>query len=290
MTETSATIIQFLDQYERVKDRLNRTLRDYLGNPGTSQTKDLRAAVRRLDTAIRVLPKRAQKEKAMRRCHERCKQVLRETSRIRDIDLLGERIAKHREDPTVALMLKNLQEEREEFVDRTRKAAWKLFEHHPPKLSRRELPRFSRRAEGDLGELNAVIVLESRIALKDESKVDELHSLRKHCKRLRYTLELFPSVRNQARLVSDLRDWQDALGEMRDSDVVIEYLSRARPTEGVRSALASERAYRHRKYLYFVRSSKGSMVGRPLRLAGPNHAKTQRLRSLSRASSRDIRA
>ncbi len=290
MTETSATVIQFLDHYERLKDRLNKALREYLGDPGRTQTKSLRAAVRRLDAAIRVLPKGAQKEKAMRRCHERCREVLRETSRIRDVDLLSERIARHKEDSTVAFMLKNLGEEREEFVDRTRKAAWKLFEHHPPKLARRDLPRFARRAEGALDELKAEIALESRVALKDEAKVDELHSLRKHCKRLRYTLELFPSVRNQSRLVSDLRVWQDALGEIRDCDVVVEYLSRARPTEAVRKALTSERAYRHRKYLLFVRSSKRSRVGRPLHLAGSDGEGARGSRSLSRASSRDILA
>ena len=54
----------------------------------------------------------------------------------RDVDLLSERIARHKEDSTVAFVLKNLGEEREEFVDRTRNAAWKLFEHHPPKLPR----------------------------------------------------------------------------------------------------------------------------------------------------------
>ena len=281
MMESSAITVQFLAEYEKIKERVNKSLREYLGNPGIGQTQNLRAAVRRLDAAIRVLPKKTRDEKSVRRCHERCRDVLRETSRIRDIDILKERISKHPADRTVALMLANFQEEREEFVDASKRAAWRLFEHHPPKLERRDLPRFVRRAESTLAEMNEEVVTELGVSLKDEAKVDELHSLRKHCKRLRYTLELFPAVEHNARLVGELRMWQDVLGEIRDCDVIVDYLSRARPTDGVRSALASERALRHQKYLSFVRSCSRRSVGRPLHLVDPEEAKVRRLRSVS---------
>ncbi len=273
MTETSAVIPQFLGEYEGFKERLNKSLRDYLGDPGTAQTHSLRATVRRLDAAIRVLPKRTRDEKAVKRCHERCKEVIRETSRIRDIDMLRERISGHSKDAIVALMLNNFQEEREEFVDRSKRSAWKLFERHPPRLEKRDLPRFARRVETVLDKLNAVIEVELRVAVGDESKVEELHSLRKHLKRLRYTLELFPSVERHSRLVADLRRWQAALGEIRDGDVVLDYLSRARPTAAVREVIASERALRHRRYVSFVNSSRRRPIGRPLRFADAGQAK-----------------
>src|SRR5271169_5020555 len=107
MAESSAIALQFLDQYEGLKQRLNKSLREYLGDPGTSQTQTLRAAIRRLDTAILMLPKPTREEKAVTRCHERCKKVLRETSHVRDIDIMRERLSKHKGDPTVALMLNN---------------------------------------------------------------------------------------------------------------------------------------------------------------------------------------
>jgi CHAD domain-containing protein len=278
MTESSAITVPFLAEYEKTKERVNKSLRQYLGSPGTGETQNLRASVRRLDTALRVLPKKTGDEKAIRRCRERCRDVLRETSRIRDIDILRDRISKHPADKTVALMLANFQEEREEFVDASKKAAWRLFEHHPPKLERRDLPRFVRRVEGALGEMNDEIVTELAVSLKDEAKVDALHSLRKHCKRLRYTLELFPAVEHNASLVGELRGWQDVLGEIRDCDVIVDYLSRARPTAGVRSALTAERALRHKKYISFVKSSSKGWVGKPLRLA-VRGVKVRRLRS-----------
>ncbi len=279
MTESSAITVQFLTEYEKIRERVNKSLRDYLGNPGTSQTQSLRASVRRLDTAVRILPKKTRDEKAIRRCHERCRDVLSETSRIRDIDILRERISKHPADKTVALMLANFQEEREEFVDASKKASWRLFEHHPPKLERRDLPRFARRVETFLAEMKEEIAAELAVCLKDEAKVDELHSLRKHCKRLRYTLELFPSIERHTGLVGELRRWQDVLGEIRDCDVIVDYLSRARPTPGVRSALAAERALRHQKYIAFVRTSSRGWIGKPLRLAVRERASAGRVRS-----------
>jgi CHAD domain-containing protein len=123
--------------------------------------------------------------------------------------------------------------------------------------------------------------VELRVAVGDESKVDELHSLRKHLKRLRYTLELFPSVERQSRLVADLRRWQDVLGEIRDGDVVLDYLSRARPTRAVREVIASERTLRHSRYVYFVNSSRRRPIGRPLRFADAGGAKAAGARSES---------
>ena len=50
-----------------------------------------------------------------------------------------------------------------------------------------------------------------------------------------------------------LQRWQDVLGEIRDLDVAIEYLSRAKQTVGVKKVLASESALRHERYAAFVR-------------------------------------
>ncbi len=256
MKENSEAIVQFLGEYERLVDRVNRTLRDYLGDPGSSQTQDLRASVRRLDAAIRLLPKSTRREKAVDRCHERCKELLRETSRIRDIDILLHRIAERSADSTVRLIIDNLREERGEFVDRSVRAAWKLFERHPPKLGKKDLPRFARRIETVMLRLDEEIGCELRASLADESNVNELHSLRKDCKRLRYTLELLHSAEDRPQLISLLRRWQDILGEIRDMDVRMDYLSRAKPTAGVRSILAGERASRHWKYMAFMRLCK----------------------------------
>jgi CHAD domain-containing protein len=268
MKDSSPAVAQFLDEYGKRCDSVSRTLRVYLGDPGSTQTHGLRAAVRRLDAAIKVLPKSTRKEKAVRRCHERCRDLLRQTSRIRDIDIILATIAAHSDDATVSLMLNNLQEERDEFVDNSTKAAWRLFEHPPPKLARRDLPRFARRVETVLRALDVEIGRELQVSVADETKVEELHSLRKDCKRLRYTLELLPSVEGHSRQILFMRRWQDLLGEIRDLDVILEYLSRARSSPVVKAVVASERARRHARYAAFVRLSRKKPRPWVLRLGG----------------------
>lgn len=254
MKGSSALVDRYLEEYARLSERAWKSLREFLGNPGTSQTHALRASLRRLDEAVKVLPKKTRRTKEVRRLHERCRDLLRGTSRIRDIDMLIAELAGSAADPTVTLMLNNLREEREEFVGNSTKVAWKLFEHHPPKLTKRDLPRLSQRVRAVVDELEKGIADGLDASLKDESKIDALHSLRKDCKKLRYALELVPPTRDNLHRLSLLRRWQDRLGEIRDRDVLIGYLSQARQTQVVGRLLSAERAHRHSMYLSFCAS------------------------------------
>ena len=59
-------------------------------------------------------------------------------------------------------------------------------------------------------------------AITDDSPAESLHTLRKRCKELRYVLEFFATLHNpqaQRAMVSDLKRLQDCLGEFQDSEV-----------------------------------------------------------------------
>ena len=65
-------------------------------------------------------------------------------------------------------------------------------------------------------------VMRDGAAIKPGSPAEALHSLRKRCKELRYALELFAPVSDDAarkRAVADLKDLQDVLGRFQDADV-----------------------------------------------------------------------
>ncbi len=54
------------------------------------------------------------------------------------------------------------------------------------------------------------------------SPASDLHDLRKRCKELRYSLEIFGSLHNaaaQRALIDDLKKLQDCLGEFQDTEV-----------------------------------------------------------------------
>jgi CHAD domain-containing protein len=59
-------------------------------------------------------------------------------------------------------------------------------------------------------------------AIEADSPAEDLHSLRKRCKELRYALEVFAPVvdkRARKRVVNDLKEVQDSLGRFQDSEV-----------------------------------------------------------------------
>jgi CHAD domain-containing protein len=65
-------------------------------------------------------------------------------------------------------------------------------------------------------------VVRGGAAITHDSPAEALHSLRHRCKELRYALELFAPVTDDAarqRAVADLKDLQDVLGRFQDADV-----------------------------------------------------------------------
>lgn len=269
MEYNSISSAAFAEDYQKAADKVGKALRDYLGDPNETNTRVLRAAVRRQSTVIGLVPKPSRRRN-MKLARVRSRKVLKATSSVRDLDIVRDRITKLSADETVLLLLNNLEEERGEYVADSMKAAWKLFELHDGKASARDFRGVARWVRKELEELDSTTEKEIDLVAKNEGKVDELHSLRKHCKRFRYALELLPQTRATEKTVRLLRSWQDILGEIRDADVVIEYLGRARQVAAVRRALEEERSLRHRRYRAFVRSHANEFKGSPslLRLAG----------------------
>jgi CHAD domain-containing protein len=254
MEQTNISAARFAEEYEKTSEKVGHALREYLGNPDVENTRSLRASVRRLSTALDIIPKRSRK-KEMRLVRRRCRKLLKATSKIRDVDIVDQKLAKTSAGSTIELLMNNLREERDEYSSDSMKDAWRLFEIGMPKVDRKDFRGARRWVAKTLDELDRKVMEVLPVVTKNEGKVEELHSLRKHAKTIRYAIELLPATRSSAVAVEALRSWQDILGEVRDSDVLIEYLGRARQTGPVKQALASERDSRHARYVAFVRSS-----------------------------------
>jgi CHAD domain-containing protein len=116
------------------------------------------------------------------------------------------------------------------------------------------------RIDGAAGKLGVKINEAFPVVLSDSSKVEELHRLRKDCKKLRYILEMVPPAgrKKYERAVSlalVLEELQDLLGAIRDSDITIEYLQGSR-SKIARELAAREAGNRDRLYRDLVRRAK----------------------------------
>jgi hypothetical protein len=102
------------------------------------------------------------------------------------------------------------------------------------------------------------------VVLTNANKIDELHELRKSCKKMRYLLEQAShqnGINNKEihALITELEDVQDILGSIHDSDTMIAYLRRVRHPNEVANILHDEISKRNKKYEDFVQFCKRSL-------------------------------
>ena len=100
--------------------------------------------------------------------------------------------------------------------------------------------------------LNSDIVGYLLTVLEDPDDIEDLHSLRKSVRDLRYTLEMLPSIKRTRREISTLTRWQDTLGDVIDSAVIESYLGTLLATDLYRTWAHQERTKRRQKYREFL--------------------------------------
>ena len=93
------------------------------------------------------------------------------------------------------------------------------------------------------------------IVITDSTKIEELHDLRKACKKLRYMLELLPIENRKAlEMRKILQKIQDILGTIHDYDFTINYLeSGEQLSDEIREIINNEMQERKLNYERFIR-------------------------------------
>lgn len=248
---------ELLDIAGRVSDR-----------PTPDEIHDLRVTARRIQVMRRLLPRNIRMSQTAKRFDLLLRSVLKRTSQLRDLDTLMSTLKEHRTSLPGDLLVR-LQNQRSDAAARAKAACDLLGDSPPPDVNPAEIKgkRLSRRLRKSAKTHGRASVSLLAEVLKDESKVEELHSLRLEVKKLRYLLEL--SDRNTPELDVVTR-WQESLGSIHDLDVAMNFLrERDLPLKGW--ALDELRRDRHRKYLKFIgeyRTDSMEALGRSAVLAG----------------------
>lgn len=198
-----------------------KTLEAYLADPD-NETKmhDVRTSVRRLDATFPLLPKKARSR--YRRRIEKYREFLEVSSRTRDCDVIVGRVA-----TLGALDTSDLEKEKKAELSKAIRLARSLQKLPPMRLPQddgKRIQKVARRLIGRIGkELPAVL---------SDSKVEELHRLRKDFRKLRYIFETMSAEDRKKHMKKavgrsrdlGLKELQALLGLIHDSDVTIEYL------------------------------------------------------------------
>jgi CHAD domain-containing protein len=225
---------------KRVYTRLDK----YLENPNSDNIHHMRTSLRRLQATYQSSSKQIRKKKKIKEFVSIGKRLFKINSNIRDIDIILEKLAKEGKMPKQQLeYYKNpLVQDRENQLEEARAIALELRELVVPSLydknridnnfernSKKRLAKISRKLKNKIDKRIPVVI-------GDDSRITELHELRKDSKKLRYLIELVTNKgnisedtnvlidNNNHKILEHLEKIQGILGDIHDYDIAIDYL------------------------------------------------------------------
>ena len=224
---------------------------DLPGRPSPDEVHDLRVAARRIQVMRRLMPRSVRSAQDSKTFNLAIRSVLKATSQLRDMDTLMVTLKSCKGNLPAGLLV-SLENQRSDSAARAKTTIGALADVQIPGLNASKLRgrRLSRRFRKDVRKHSKKASSLLTQVLNDESKVVELHSLRKEAKKLRYLLELADKAPKR---LSSLTKWQESLGAIHDLDVAIGFLKGVGAGPG-RGAILELQKERHSNYKAFVRA------------------------------------
>jgi CHAD domain-containing protein len=227
----------------------------YLENPTEDNIHHMRTSLRRLQAAYQSSPKQIRKKKKIKEFASVGKRLFKINSNIRDIDIILEKLAKegkmseqqleYYENPLVQDRKNQLKEARTIALDLKGIVVPSLYDKNKTdkNFERNSIKRVAKISR----KLKNRIEMRIPIVMGDDSKITELHELRKDSKKLRYLIELVINKEdnetskrninndtnvlidnNNHKILEHLEKIQGILGDIHDYDIVLDYLKQHR--------------------------------------------------------------
>jgi len=238
-------ILPFLTKLHENLEKVNNRLTKYLKDPKAKNIHDIRTSIRRLNAAFSTLPKKYRTGSLMTTYILSCKELFKINSEIRDLDIIYEKLQKYSPNDNRNRVIDSLKETRATRLDHAKNIALALNNTDASKLldeinvTQKELEK---RYNKIVANLISEIETNFPIVITDSTKFEELHELRKACKKLRYMLELLPIENKKAlEMRKTLQKIQDILGAIHDYDFTINHLeSIEQPSNEIREIINNE--------------------------------------------------
>ena len=243
--------------------KVGKRLDIYLAEPDDEKNiHDVRTSLRRLDTFYSLLPKKLRKRNRKR--IEKYKEFFKANSKIRDLDIIRNEVAALAEGaPDVPRLDLQLQRKRQIELGHVVKIAKALKKVSPIQVKGIPSDKIESRINKMTDRLSVMIKEMLPAVLSDGTKKEEIHTLRKDCKKLRYIFEALPENQikkyrkkvDSAILGKDLEELQGMLGAIHDSDITIEYLQK-RKSGFAKKLVVKETGKRDHLYQEFIKYMK----------------------------------
>lgn len=251
-------ILPFLTKFHENIQKVSNRISKYLKDPKAKNIHDIRTSIRRLNASFSTLPKKYRTGSSMSTYILSCKELFKINSEIRDLDIIYEKLQKYPPNDNRNKIIDTLKETRVTKLEYAKNIALALNNTDASKLldqikvTQKELEK---RYNKIVANLISKIETYFPIVITDSSTVEELHDLRKACKKLRYMLEILPIENKKAlEMRKTLQKIQDILGIIHDYDFTINYLElNEQPSNEVREIINNEMQERKLNYERFIK-------------------------------------
>jgi CHAD domain-containing protein len=273
---------QIVDRINKNFSRINILLNGYLKNPNEKNIHNIRKSIRRGESAYVTLPKKYRKKKNIKNFIDQSKSFFKVNSQIRDYDIYLQKIENYRKiNNTTATsitfsskntnnnnsnndILSTIQNYRKSNLRDATTAAEKLKTLQYPQIkknNKKVQKKIDSRFRKITKKFSKKIQKNLPLVINDETKVEELHTLRKDCKELRYILELKyknKKDKNQdeddphTKSIMQLEDLQDSLGQIHDCDAILSFFEKLENYPESKPLMNKESKIRKDLYRKFV--------------------------------------
>jgi CHAD domain-containing protein len=256
------TLLQYLIKLHENSRRLSRKTDHYINDPNEKNIHDIRTSIRRFNAAVSTLPRKYREEPLLLEYSKIANKLFKLNSEIRDSDIILIKLEKFSSSPQRNMVTDTLKQTRQAKLENAKTIAQTLKNLNSNMINGIGVTEneLQKRYGKILSKLISKIDDAFPIVLTNPLKLEELHELRKDCKKIRYMLELVEKDdKNAASLIRILEKVQDILGSIHDSDATIIYLRSFAPNQEIQEVINKETKQRELGYEKFLLYSKRSL-------------------------------
>ena len=272
---------KFVNACQRSISRVSNKLNDYITNPDEKNIHDIRTSVRRLDACYKTLPKKIRNKKQVKTYVNKSRDLFKINSQIRDFDVITDLIRKNNPENGNGVGHTKFENRRASKLKEAKVVAVGLRKLPVPNVDKGSITagKLTKRYNKLISNFGSRIQLTLPLVMTDADKVNELHEVRKDCKKLRYLLELVPygksSDKNVSKLEEELQNMQDLLGAIHDCDAAVGYLKRHTKRQrqnDIIEYIVQERKRRYQDFLIHCKSDIRNNQDSPILLGIPRRS------------------
>ncbi len=207
---------------EKQRDSQKR-LENYLNKQGEKEIHNLRTSIRRLESVYLIFPN-SFKRKKTDNFISAYKLLFRKNSVVRDFDVIIKKLLDYgltEESNSVRYLIQKKEKKINETLKLAQNLSKKNISHLKEGNIEKIIPKYERIISLFLEKIQHLLPVVS----SDESKIEELHLMRKTVKKLRYVLESDPDD-SYSNLIIKMKLLQKLLGTIHDCDISFDFLKK----------------------------------------------------------------